>query len=463
VNLSERFSAFSMSSTAVFFFSLILGIAFIVVATTRWKLHPVVALLVTAYGLGLANGLPAKDIVSALTGGFGGTLSHIGIVIACGCVIGTLLEKSGAATALAQAVIRLIGASKAVLGLSCTGAIVSIPVFCDSGFVILAPLAKSLARNSGRAIATFAIALAMGLYTTHCLVPPTPGPIAAAGALGADIGWVMLLGGIVAIPVIIITYLFAMWAGRREPHPLPTAIANDEPDSPPFDSGTGSLCDATLPILLPLTAIGLRSVAMLPSRPLGDGLVLSFLQFIGEPNTALIIGLLLAFFLTRRFGKETLGQWTSTGLHQAGIIILITGAGGALGGVLRATPMAGTIGDLLGNVQLGSLNILLPFLVAAILKTALGSSTVALITTASLMAPVLSGLGLSAGFGPILATLAVASGSMVVSHANDSFFWVVTQVSGLSVSQGYRLLTMASLIAGTTAMLIVWLLGLLLL
>lgn len=450
-----------MTSPAPLILSLLLGIAFIIFATTRWKLHPFLALLLTAYGLGLAAGLSPRQIVTALTGGFGGILGHIGIVIACGCVIGTILEKTGAAAIIAATVMRAVGSARAVLAMSCTGALVSIPVFCDSGFVILAPLARSLARTSGRSIASFAIALAMGLYATHCLVPPTPGPIAAAGELGADLGWVMLIGALVALPVIATTTLFASSAGRR-------VAITPSPDAPSGEEAAPttlhpSFLRAFLPILVPLAAIGLRSIADLPASPFGNGMVRAGLGFIGDPNTALLTGVLIAVLLARSCGRDRLSQWTSDGLRQAGTIILITAAGGGLGGVLRATPMATLIGESVAGLQLGPLAILLPFIIAATLKTALGSSTVALITTASLVAPLLGGLGLASGFGPVLATLAVASGSMVVSHANDSFFWIIAQVSGLSVSQAYRLITLASLVAGLTAITTVYLLGLILL
>lgn len=451
-----------MTSPAHLIVSLLCGIGFIIFATTRWKLHPFLALLLTAYGLGLVAGLSPRQIVVALTGGFGGILGHIGIVIACGCVIGTILEKTGAAAIIAATVMRAVGSARAVLAMSCTGALVSIPVFCDSGFVILAPLARSLARTSGRSIASFAIALAMGLYATHCLVPPTPGPIAAAGELGADLGWVMLIGALVALPVIATTTLFAASAGRwisisPSPETHPDEEANDTTLLRP------SFLIAFLPILVPLAAIGLRSIAELPTRPLGNGVVPEILGLIGDPNTALLTGVLIAVLLARSCGRDRLSQWTSDGLRQAGTIILITAAGGALGGVLRATPMAALLGEGIAGLQLGPFAILLPFIIAATLKTALGSSTVALITTASLVAPLLDGLGLASGFGPVLATLAIASGSMVVSHANDSFFWIIAQVTGLTVSQGYRLITVASLVAGLTAIITVAILGLILL
>lgn len=439
------------------FLALALTIAFIVVTTTRFKLHPFLALIVAAYGMGLAGGLAPAQIMSALTGGFGRTLSSIGIVIACGCMIGFVLEKSGCAVVMANAMVRLIGKTRAVLAMSCTGAVVSIPVFCDSGYVILSPLARSLARRTGESLAAFAVALSMGLYATHCLVPPTPGPIAAAGELRADIGMVIVLGLVVCVPVIVTTYLYARYAGRRI-QLTPSAI-EDAPASGVTELPTPGVAAAFLPIMTPVVLIALKSIGDLPSRPFGEGGVRTALALVGDPVTALLLGVFLAWIVVRRHGREAFGNWCGQGLRDAGTIILITAAGGALGGVLRETPLSGQVGELLASADLGRFNLLLPFFVAAGLKTAIGSSTVAIITTASLLSPLLPAMGLATGLGPVLATLAVASGGMMVSHVNDSFFWVITQMSGMTVTQGYRLITVASGIAGLTAITGVLVLG----
>lgn len=436
-----------MHSGPVLFSLLALGIAFIVISTTRWKLHPFLALLVTAYGMGLASGLSPDQTLTALTGGFGRTVGAIGIVISCGCIIGTALERSGGALTMANAMLKLIGEGRALLAMSCTGALVSIPVFCDSGYVILTPLNRSLARRTGQSMAAFAVALGMGLYATHCLVPPTPGPIATAGELRADLGLVILLGALVALPVVMATYFYAVFAGKRL-FLAPPGITPDTgtPAAPP--PGTFA---AFAPILLPVLLIAARSVSDLPARPLGEGGLRTTLGLVGNPNSALILGVFLTWLVVRRHGRSSFGQWSGDGLRDAGTIILITAAGGAFGAVLRETPLAGLVGDLLSTLSLGRFNLLLPFIVAAGLKTAIGSSTVAMITAASLVSPLLPALGLDTGHGPVFATLAIASGAMMLSHVNDSFFWVITQMSGLSVTQGYRLVTVASAIAGLTA------------
>ncbi len=446
------------TSPAFLFLALAATIAGVVVAIVRFKVHPFLALIVGAYAIGLAGGLEPARLMSALTGGFGRTLSSIGIVIACGCMIGTVLERSGCALVMANFMVRLIGKARAVLAMACTGAVVSIPVFCDSGYVILSPLGRSLARTTGASLASFAVALSMGLYVTHCLVPPTPGPIAAAGELRAELGMVILLGLVVAVPTIAATYAYAVAVGRKVSLTASAeegggSVASGGP-ADRHEAGVGPAA-AFAPILLPVLLIALRSVAELPGRPLGDGTLRAFLGLAGDPVTALLCGVALAATVVRRAGRERFGRWCGDGLKDAGTIILITAAGGALGGVLRETPLAGHVGQLVSSLDLGRFNLLLPFLVAAGLKTSIGSSTVAIVTTASLLAPLLGPMGLATGHGPALATLAIASGAMMVSHVNDSYFWVVTQMSGMTVGQGYRLVTVASAIAGVTAMAVV--------
>lgn len=430
--------------------SIVLGVGFIVVATTRWRLHPFLALLLAALGVGLGAGLDPAKTLAALSGGFGRTVGAIGIVIACGCIIGTALEKSGCAQVMAAWVLRLTGEKRAVLAMSGTGALVSIPVFCDSGFVILSALAKSLARRTGESLAAFAVALGMGLYTTHCLVPPTPGPIAAAGALGAGLGAVIGCGLLVAVPVVATTYLYARWIGRRIVI-LPEAAAPD-PETGPAKPAAPGTAAAFFPIVLPVALIALKSWVDAPGRPLGEGTAKMALSALGEPALALLLGVFAAWWVVRRHGRGAFAAWSQDGIRDAGAIILITAAGGAFGGVLRETPLGPLIGSALGGLQLGPLSLVVPFIIAAGLKTAQGSSTVALITTAGLMAPMLGALGLADGPGPVLATLAIAGGAMMVSHVNDSFFWVITQLSGMSVAQGYRTVTVASGIAGLTAL-----------
>lgn len=445
-------------------------------ATARFRAHPFLVLLVAAYLVGLAAGLPGTAVIAAITEGFGGTIGYIGIVIAAGTIIGALLEKTGGAALMARSVLRWIGKARSLLAMSITGLFVSIPVFCDSGFVVLSPLNRSLARQSGASLASFAVALSMGLYAGHVFIPPTPGPLAAAGELGADIGLVMLLGFAVSVPVIAATWLFAQVAGRRiviegahDPEEVSEAPAGARPadsttgvqsaDSTAGDTQLRSAWLAFLPILLPVTLIAAQSIASLPGRPFGEGNLFVLLRFIGNPNSALLLGVAAACAAVWRSGGRVRMEWISESLRTGGLIILITGAGGAFGKVLQATPIGEYLGGLLGSIGLGAFSMLVPFLLAASLKTALGSSTVAIITSASIMFPLLPALGLASSFGPVLTTLAIGAGSMTVSHANDSYFWVVSQFSGMTVSQAYKLHTVGSAVAGVTGIVTVLLLG----
>ncbi len=446
-------------------------------ATARFRAHPFLVLLVAAWGVGLASGLPGAVVTAAVTEGFGGTIGHIGIVIAAGTIIGALLEKTGGAALMARCVLGWIGKARSLLAMSVTGLFVSIPVFCDSGFVVLAPLNRSLARESGASFASFTVALSMGLYVGHVFIPPTPGPLAAAGELGADIGLVMLLGLAVSAPVIAATWFFARIAGRRiaiagENSAAPSpAQSTDKPAAkadraasaePPESIQLRSAWLAFLPILLPVALIAAQSIASLPERPLGEGHLFALLRFVGNPNFALLIGVAAACAAVWHAGGRVHMEWISEALRTGGLIILITGAGGAFGKVLQATPVGDYLGELLGLAGLGAFSLLVPFLLAASLKTALGSSTVAIVTAASIAFPLLPALGLASGLGPVLTTLAIGAGAMTVSHANDSYFWVVSQFSGMTVSQAYKLHTGGSAVAGAAGILSILALGALL-
>ncbi|HKJ68838.1 MAG TPA: GntP family permease [bacterium] len=443
---------------------LLLAIVFIIYGTAGLKWHPFLVLLLASYAVGLVAGLPASATIQAITDGFGGTLGSIGIIIAAGTIIGSILAKSGGTIVMANTVIRWIGEARSALAMSITGAVVSIPVFCDSGFVILSPLNNSLAARAKKSVALYAVALSMGLYSTHVFVPPTPGPIAAAGVLNADLGSVILLGIITTVPVIIVTYLFARYMGNRiyiDPEEVVATDQQQESDSAPDQPVEQDLPRpilAFLPILVPMLLIALRSVAEFPGKIFGEGTVFAIITFFGDPNTALILGVLLVFLTVRERGPHVYRDWVGTGLKNAGTIILITGAGGALGSVLRATPIGDYLGNTLANWNIG---IFLPFLIAAAMKTAQGSSTVSIITTASIVTPLLSTMGLAGGMGPVLVTLAIGAGAMTVSHANDSYFWVVSQFSGMDVSQAYRLQTVSSGLAGVTGIIMVFVLSLL--
>ena len=425
---------------------LFLILVFIVLATAKFKLHPFLSLIIAAIIMGFAASLDGSTIVVKLAEGFGNTLASIGIIIAFGTIIGVFLEKSGGTRVMADAILKIIGVKRSALAMNFTGFIISIPVFCDSGFVILSALNKALSKKTGIPLVVLAISLAAGLYATHVFIPPTPGPLAAAAALEADLGLVILLGLIVAIPASLAGYLWARFIGNKVHIPVDENLKlEDEIKDLP---GIGA---SISPIIVPIVLIALKSIASYPTHPLGHGILFQILDFIGSPIIALFAGVLFSFNLMRGSKKLRL-DWVSNGLKNAGVIILITGAGGAFGNILSA----GGIGDIIGSgfstLQVG---IILPFIIAAILKSAQGSSTVSIITTAAIVAPLLEPLGLLSPLGKALTVLAVGAGAMTVSHLNDSYFWVVSQFSGMNVQTALKSHTVATLFQGLTAITVI--------
>lgn len=442
-------------------------IAFIVLSTTRFKLHPFLALLAAAFIAGFAYQVPTGEIVKTITTGFGSILGYIGIVIVLGTVIGVILERSGAAITMAETVIRLLGERFPTLTMSIIGYLVSIPVFCDSGFVILNSLKNALAARMRVSTVAMSVALATGLYATHTFVPPTPGPIAAAGNLGLDasLGLVIAVGLVVALA----TALAGMWWANRfigrevELEDDPLSQSADQ-DFAALRAGYGKLpsaFQAFAPIFVPILLICLGSIAAFPAKPFGSGTFFGLLSFLGQPVVALLVGVALACTLLKSDDKrKEFHDRVVEGIVSAAPILLITGAGGAFGAMLKVTPLGDYLGSTLSALGIG---LFMPFVVAAALKTAQGSTTVALVTTSALVAPLLGQLGLDSEMGRVLIVMAIGAGAMTVSHANDSFFWVVTQFSRMPVSLAYRAQTLATLVQGIVGMLVTWLLSLILL
>lgn len=432
---------------------LLVAVVAIVVLTGRYKVNAFFVLVMVAFGYGLAIGLAPLDVIKLVREGFGGTLTNIGIVIIAGTVMGLVLEKTGAALSLTRVILRLVGKERSSLAMNAAGVVVSVPVFCDSGYVIMSPLNKALSRESGTSMVTMAVALATGLYATHTMVPPTPGPVAAASALSADLGKVILYGILVSVPAALAAWFFATRVGKG----APPATGGESYDAMVAKFGRlPSPFLSFMPILLPILLILGKSVAELPSKPFGDGALQSTLQFIGDPVVALIIGMLVSFTLVSSKAqlRDAFSGWMNEGIKDAALILVITGAGGSLGKVLGVSPLKDYVSHVLADPQLG-LGLFLPFVISAALKTAQGSSTVAIITTSGIIAPLMGTLGLD----PALTVVVIGAGAMVVSHANDSYFWVVSQFSDLDASTAYRVFTTATLVEGSVAFLGAWLLS----
>ncbi|MDY0303089.1 MAG: GntP family permease [Sphaerochaeta sp.] len=438
------------------FLIIFIAIVGMVLLISKYKWHPFIVLLLAGYFVGVLGGMKVDELINTLTSGFGSILGSIGIVIIAGTIIGTILEKTGAALTMANTILNVVGKKRAPLTMSLTGYIVSIPVFCDSGFVILSPINRALAAKSGISLAVMATCLSSGLYATHCLVPPTPGPIIMAGALNADLGLVILIGLLVSIAPMLVGYWYALKISSKFDIP-----ANPEVTLEELVEKYGKLPNALrsfAPILLPIVLIALKSVADFPNAPFGTGFIRDFFDFIGNPVTALILGVGLAVTLIPKSEpKGTAFDWLSEGINSSASILAITGAGGAFGAVLKAMPIADVLSGTLMQMNAG---LLIPFIIAALLKTAMGASTVAMIVTSAMIAPLMGQLGWTSEIAKVLALLAIGAGSMTVSHANDSYFWVVSQFSDMDTSTAYKTQTGVTLVQGITTLIVLLIIGL---
>lgn len=420
------------------------GIFFLLFLVMKVKLHAFVALLLVSLLVGLAAGMPVGGVIDSVQKGMGSTLGFVAVVVGLGAMFGQMLEVSGGAERLAQTLLERFGEDRAQWSLGLTGFLVAIPVFFDVGFIILVPLVYGLAEKTGRSLLYYGIPLLAGLAVTHSFVPPTPGPIAVANLLGADLGWVILFGVIAGLPAMIVAGpLFGRWIAKRihvgVPDYMQLTPRKADRELPPFLVVAGI-------ILVPLALILVNTVstAALPA----ESVVSKTLGFLGHPFVALLIATLLAFYLlgTRRgFSRDEVQNIATKALEPAGIIILVTGAGGVFKQVLVDSGVGKVLGDMMAGSALPP--VVLAFVIAALVRIAQGSATVAMITAAGLVAPLAQTLGLQ---GPALGlvVIAIAAGATILSHVNDSGFWLVNRYFGLDVKDTLRSWTvMETLIA----------------
>ena len=430
-----------------------LAIVLLIVSISKWGVHPFLAIMGIALALAIAIGIPLDTIPTTIGKGFSSIFASIGIVIILGTIIGLILEKTGAAIRLADAIVRIIGEKHPQLAIMLIGWLISVPVFCDSGFVIVNPIRKWLARKTNFPSVTLTVALAAGLYVAHVFVPPTPGPIATAGLVGLESNLLLVIGlGVaISIPPLVAAYFFATFIGKK----IKSADELDvESISQAYNEHNlpGTAASVT-PILLPIILMAGGSIASFAKM---EGFAGELLIFLGKPVIALAAGLISALPLLwkSKMGKE-LYNITQESLKTAGPIIFITAAGSVLGQVIVE---AGFVQYIQQNAaSLSSIGLFFPFVVAAIIKTSQGSSTVAMTTTAGIMglyfsdASLMAALGMTTPIDAALVVMAIGAGAMTVSHANDSYFWVVTNFGGLTPQNGYRTQTLVTLIMGITS------------
>jgi GntP family gluconate:H+ symporter len=428
---------------------LLAGIGVIILLTAKYHVHAFFALIIACFITGLGVRMAVPDLLNTIKDGFGNIMKSLGLIIVLGTTLGVLLEYTGSTKVMAGYILKKVGEKNASLAISITGFIVGLPVFCDSGYIVLSGLNKSLAKRTGISIVVMSVSLASGLYAVHCLIPPHPGAAAAAATIGVDFGKLILYGIVIAIPAMIIGHAWAVYAGKKMKH---VTVEDDEIKE--SVSHHPSVIKAFLPVAVPILLIAVRSFFVM--EPSEAYTLVNILVSSGDPVIALSIGVLLAFNTKSGWKKNTVSSLLQESVEKAGGILVIIGAGGAFGAVLAATK----IGDHFSEVfTLNSLGILFPFLLTFILKTAQGSSTVAIITAASIVLPLLPALGLDTENGKLLTVLAMGAGSMMISHANDAYFWVITKFSGLDIKTTLKVYSVASVLMGLTTLLMVYILS----
>jgi GntP family gluconate:H+ symporter len=424
-------------------------IFFIVVMGSKFRVNPFIVLLLAALLTGIFSGMPLNDIAVAANDGFGNMMKKIGLVVILGTLIGTVLEKSGSILKIAQFILQLFGEGRAVAAITVIGVVVGIPIFCDSGYIILSGLTQPLAKKSGKKHAAIVCGLASGLYITHTLLPPHPGSIAGAANLGLKdhLGTVIGIGMMISVPLAIV----AWWFSSRF---AATVALEDTIEDPVAEMQVDvSLWRSFLPISVPLVLIAIASFTFFLDLPVQ---IRKTIDFLGNPVIALLIGFGLSLFTVADDQKSSLQKWIKEGIMHAGSILVIVGAGGVFGEVLKKTPIA----ELVTGFTSGGNGSMLFFLfiswcMGVLLKTAQGSTTSAIIVVTSIIAPLSAAAGFDNPLELSLLLAAIAGGTMMVSHTNDAYFWVISQFSGMGMSSTYKTFSLATVFMSISALVIV--------
>ncbi len=449
------------------------GVIVLLVLITVFRIQAFVALLATSMLIAILGGVPPSEVATQIQDGMGGTLGYIAVVVGLGAMFGEMLQVSGGASTIAYRLLERAGEDRAPLALGLTGLIVAIPVFFDVGFILLVPLVYSLTKRTGRPILYFAIPLLAGLAVAHAFVPPTPGPVLVAGLLGADLGWVILFGVIAAVPSMLLGgIVFGRFISARVDQGLPEdlPIMEDVGDQRSPASFRVALALVALP--LGLILVGTLASVLQDSMSVADagagvggdgvwpGAVLDAMRFVGHPFTALILTVFASFYwLGTRCGysRSEVQRFATKSLEPVGLIILVTGAGGVFGKVLIAVGVGDAVAQ--GVASASAPILVIAFLIAAVVRVTQGSATVAMVTAVGLLSPLVT----SSGTPPIslaLLTISIASGATVLSHFNDSGFWLVSRYLGLTEKDTLRSWTVTVTVIGATGLACVLLISL---
>ncbi|MFR3390321.1 MAG: GntP family permease [[Clostridium] scindens] len=423
---------------------LAIGIAILIFLVLKTKVQAFLALIICTVIVGIVGGMPlstitledgkAFGIVNSITTGFGGTLGSIGIIIGFGVMMGQLFEATGAAKRMAHTFLRLFGKKREEEALALTGFLVSIPIFCDSGFVVLAPIAKAISKATKKSIIGLGVALAAGLVITHSMVPPTPGPLGVCGIFDIDVGKFILLSLVLSLPMAIACIAYARLYLSKKYYRIPNdegeivELPYQEPDYENAFSmdvkGLPGTLESFLPLIVPIVLILINTVASALGKTEG---FMEILIFLGQPIIAVGLGLLVAIFtLGRKLDRHTAVTEMERGMMSAGIIMLVTGGGGALGQIIKDSGLGTYMAEGLAKTAIPI--IILPLLISTAMRFIQGSGTVAMTTAASISAPIV----IAAGVSPLLGAVACCVGSLFFGYFNDSYFWVVNRTLGVS-------------------------------
>ena len=426
---------------------LAIGIAVLIFLVLKTKVQAFLALIICTVIVGVVGGMPLLNttievdgvektfgIVNSITSGFGGTLGSIGIIIGFGVMMGQIFEVTGAAKRMAYTFLKLFGKKREEEALALTGFLVSIPIFCDSGFVVLAPIAKAISRATKKSFIGLGVALAAGLVITHSLVPPTPGPLGVCGIFGIDVGSFILLTIVLALPMTIACIAYSRLYLSKKYYRIPNEdgeVVEAPYCEPDYDgafamdmSGVPGALESFMPLLVPIVLILINTVATAVGATTG---IMEILIFLGQPIVAVGIGLLVAIFtLGRKLDRHTCLSEMEKGMMSAGIIMLVTGGGGALGQIIKDSGLGNFMAE--GLAQTAIPIVVLPLLISTAMRFIQGSGTVAMTTAASISAPII----IASGASPLLGAIACCVGSLFFGYFNDSYFWVVNRTLGVS-------------------------------
>ena len=397
-------------------------ICIILFSTLKFKINPFYSLTISAFIAGIGFGFDITKSINLIVEGFTNILIGIGPLILAGSILGVFLEKTGSTKKMVNVFVEMLGAKNSPFSLNMIGFIISIPVFCDAAFILLSSVIKEVSKKTGYKLIILSICLATGLFSAHVFVPPTPGPIAAAEIIGAPIGLLLIVGLFIGVFVAVVGYLWTK-VSLKKYYNIPIIKSEKKEIN---DSKNKFLIFT--PIIVPIILITIYSFIVSPYYTMKNNFWIDIFKILGKPEIAILIGSFLSLFYIQKKQVNQIYNWISTAVKNSFNIILITGAGGAFGFILRSSNFI----ELFNTNQINGIEgIVIAFIMSAVIKTVQGSSTVSIITTAAFIAPILPSLGITSDIGKVITIIAIGSGSMTVSHVNDSYFWVVSKYSGL--------------------------------